>query len=55
MLAPAALALLEMRVAPYVVLDILDFWLAESSFEAESAFLHLRKISLIERLQRVVY
>jgi WD40 repeat protein len=57
-LCAVALALLESTMAPYVLLDVIDFLLAgnpnygSTSFDTESAFYHHRKISLIERVQK---
>jgi WD40 repeat protein len=53
-LAAPALALLQLGVAPYVVLDILDFIFCESSIDCESHYWHREKILLIERLQQKI-
>lgn len=49
-----ALPLLFCNVTPYLVLDILDMLLTESSFAAESLFCRMAKIRALERLQRKV-
>jgi hypothetical protein len=57
LLHSVALALLQAGVAPYVVLDIVDFLLATttgtcSSFSEATEHLHLFKITAITRLQQ---
>ena len=50
-----AIVLMAHNVAPYVVLDVLDFYMADveqNTWQDESEFHHFEKIRLLERLRR---